>query len=305
MGRQNLKEIIGRFPRESGFKNRMRFHQGWWRAFVLAEKQGLHPIRKNEFIGSTIQDGENNDKNFLSKNIRRAVDETMQERKESGAGIIEKGRLFNNLLSSQPLCFNFFGELKTNTKFALQVLQRFFSGLTGVKQVVFEYAPDEKYTNDNSAFDVAFEVERENELGLIGLECKFTDTFSQREYDKKEYRKIYAHSSIFNEEYKAYIMGRYNQLFRNQLMAEAMVQHKKYDFVFTGLFCHQEDEQATEIGDEFREMLNEDSLFRVITYQNYIEEVQQLPLDWEKRELVMMLWARYCATQFSSTINDV
>ncbi len=299
MVEQNLKEIIGRFPKESGFKKRMRFHQGWWRAFVLAEKQGHHPTRKNEFIGSAIQQGENSGKNFLSENIRRAVNETLQEREEVGAGIIEEGRLFNNLLSSQPLCFNFFGELKIDTDFALQVLLRFYSGLTNVKRVIFEYAPNEKYTNDNSAFDVAFEVERENELGLIGFECKFTDTFSQREYDKKEYREIYRQSSIFSKEYENYTLGRYNQLFRNQLMAEAMLQHQKYDFVFTGLFCQQEDKQAIEIGGEFREMLNGDSLFRVITYQSYIEEIQQLPLDWEKRELVMMLWARYCAIQFS------
>ena len=299
---QNLKEIIGRFPKESGFKKRMRFHQGWWRAFVLAEEQGEHPIRKSESIGSTIHQGKNSGKNFLSENILKAVIETIQERKEASAGIIEEGRLFNNLLSSQPLCFNFFGELKIDTEFALQVLQRFYSGLTNVKRVIFEYAPDERYTNDNSAFDVAFEVERENELGLIGFECKFTDTFSQREYDKKEYRDVYRQSSIFSKEYKVYISGRYNQLFRNQLMAEAMLQHKKYDFVFTGLFCHQEDRPAIEIGNEFQEMLNSKSLFRVITYQNYIEEIQQLSLGWEKRELVMMLWARYCATELSDGV---
>ena len=220
---QNLKEIIGHFPKESGFKKRMRFHQGWWRAFVLTEEQGHHPIRKNEFIGSTIQRGESSGKNFLSENILRTVIKTLEERKEAGAGIIEEGRLFNNLLSSQPLCFNFFGELKIDTEFALQVLQRFYSGLTNVKRVIFEYAPEERYTNDNSAFDVAFEVERENELGLIGFECKFTDTFSQREYDKKEYRDVYRQSSIFSKEYKIYTSGRYNQLFRNQLMAEAML----------------------------------------------------------------------------------
>jgi len=299
MVKQRLKEIIGHLPKENGFKKRMRFHQGWWRACVLAEEQGDHPIRKNELIGSAIQKGEISGKNFLSENIRKAVDETIQERKIFGAGIIEEERLFNNLLSSQPLCFNFFGELKIDTVFALQVLRCFYPGLTSVNRVIFEFAPDENYTNDNSAFDVAFEVLRKNELGLIGFECKFTDTFSQREYNKDEYREIYRQSNIFAKEYEAYILGRYNQLFRNQLIAEAMLQYQQYDFVFTGLFCHQDDRQAIEVGEEFREMLNSDTLFRVITYQEYIEEVQQLPLDWAKRELVMMLWARYCATQFS------
>ncbi len=296
---QKLKEIIGHLPKEHGFKKRMRFHQGWWRAFVLAEEQGNHPIYKNEPIGSAIQHGKKSGKNFLSGNIRRAVDETIRERKKYGAGIIEEVRLFNNLLSSQPLCFNFFGELKVDTDFALQVLRCFYPSLTSVNRVIFEYAPAENYTNDKSAFDVAFEVTRRDELGLIGFECKFTDIFSKREYDKEEYREIYRQSNIFPKEYEAYISGRYNQLFRNQLIAEAMLQYQKYDFVFAGLFCHQDDRQAIDVGEEFCEMLSIDTLFRVITYQEYIEEVQQLPLDWAQRELVMMLWARYCATQFS------
>jgi hypothetical protein len=299
MVKQRLRGIIGHLPKENGFKRRMRFHQGWWRACVLAEEQGHHPIRKNKLIGSAIQQGAISGKNFLSENIREAVDETIQERKTYGAGIIEEERLFNNLLSSQPLCFNFFGELKIDTVFALQVLRRFYPGLTTVNRVIFEYAPDENYTNDNSAFDVAFEVQRKNELGLIGFECKFTDTFSQREYSRDEYREIYHQSGIFAREYEAYIVGRYNQLFRNQLIAEALLQNKEYDFVFTGLFCHHDDRQAIEVGEEVREMLNSDTLFRVITYREYIEEVQQLPLDWAKRELVMMLWARYCTTRFS------
>lgn len=297
---KKLKEIIGRLPKEDSFKKRMRFHQAWWRAFVLAEEQGYHPIRKNDSIGSTIQQGETSGKNFLSENIRKAIEETFQERKVFGAGIIEERRLFNNLLSSQPLCFNFFGELKIDTHFALQVLQRFYPDLTRVKRVIFEFASDENYTNDNSAFDVAFEVMCKNERGLVGFECKFTDTFSQKEYDKDEYREIYRHSNNFAQEYKAFITARYNQLFRNQLIAEALLQNQKYDFVFTGLFCHQDDEQAIKVGKEFHEMLKSD--FQVITYQKYIEEILQLPLEWETRELIMMLWARYCATRFSDAL---
>ena len=105
MIKQKLQDLIGPLPKESGFKKRMRFHQVWWRACVLAEEQGYHPFLKNELIGSTIQQGELSGKNFLSENIRKAVDDTIQERKVFGAGILEENRLFNNLLSSQPLCF--------------------------------------------------------------------------------------------------------------------------------------------------------------------------------------------------------
>lgn len=295
-----LKEIIGNLPSsEGGFKKRMRIHQGWWRACVLGEAQGAHPIRKNELICSTIKNGELSNNNFLSDNVRKAVEETIKERKMFRAGIIEEGRLFNNLLSSQPLCFNFFGEMKIDTDFALQFLRRFYPDLTGVKRVIFEYAPEKNYTNDNSAFDIAFEVMQNSEIGLIGFECKFTDSFSQKEYDKEDYREIFNQSDVFVQEYRSFVASRYNQLFRNQLIAATLLQHEQYDFVFTGLFCHHDDSPAIKIGEEFSNMLSEQGSFQVITYKDYIEEMQQLPLSWEMRELVMKLWARYCASGLS------
>lgn len=299
--RTELQKLIGVLPSESGFRKRMRFHQGWWRAFVLAEEQGAHPIRTSEPICNTILNGKISRKNFLSQHIFDAVAQTIHERQSAGSGILEEDRLFDNLLSSQPLCFNFFGELKIDTDFALQLLQRFYPEFTQVKQVIFEFAPIENYTNDNSAFDVAIEVMIGNRTGLLGLECKYTDTFSQKEYKKDEYLQIYERSGAFAKEYDIFISKRFNQLFRNQLIAEALIQNKKYDFVFTGLFCHQDDTSALETGSKFQSMLtNGNEIFQIITYQNFIENMQQLNLDWNKRELSMLLWARYCATRLSS-----
>jgi len=152
-----LKQLIGPVPKESGFKHRMRLHQGWWRTFVLCQEPGKHPIDENAQVCNTIEGGETSYKNFLSSNIEKAVKLTLEKRKESSAGIIEEDRLFNNLLSSQPLCFNFFGELKFDKAFALQILKSYLPDITEVKEVIFEYAPSENYTNDNSAFDVAID----------------------------------------------------------------------------------------------------------------------------------------------------
>lgn len=283
----------------------MRFHQGWWRAFVLGEEQGNHPIKHDESICNTINKGEFSKKNFLSSGIVKAVTQTIQERKTGGLGILEQDRLFNNLLSSQPLSFNFFGELKIDTDLCLKILRQFFPDLTSVSRVIFEFAPIENYTNDNSAFDVAFEVMAGNQTGLIGLECKYTDSFSATQYDKEAYRQIYDGSQVFSAPYQNFIASKYNQLFRNQLIAEALLQNKKYDFVLTGLFCHPDDESARQTGLDFQNMLkNGNSRFRIITYQNFIEAMQQLELSWEHRELSMMLWARYCGTPLSEVLNS-
>jgi hypothetical protein len=210
--KNKIQKLIGTLPSESGFKKRMRFHQGWWRTCVLVEEEGDHPVRKDEVVSNTITNGNINRKNFLTANIVRVVEQTIQERRATDSGIIEEDRLFNNLLSSQPLCFNFFGEFKIDTEFALQLLKQFWPELTTVKDVAFEFAPSENYTKDNSAFDVAFKVMAGNLRGLIGLECKYTDSFSTKEYDQPEYRNIYEHSqkTMFSAEYAIFKTGRFN-----------------------------------------------------------------------------------------------
>jgi hypothetical protein len=300
--KKNLLDRFGTIPKESTQKKRARIHQGWWRMNVLNEPPGRHPKKDDENVCNTILNGEQTKKNFLTENSSKAVCQTLQERKMDGAGLMEQDRLYNNLLSSQPLCFNFFGELMVNTIFGLKVLQIWWPDLTELKRVIFEFAPKERYTNDNSAFDIAFEVSVGDKSGLIGLECKYTDTFSSTAYDKPAYKTIFKNSSSFNANYENLNASKYNQLFRNQLIAESLLQNKKYDFVQTGLFCYEQDKSAIEIGQELKQMLNNSESFKIITYRNFIENVHQLDLDWQKREWTMLLWARYCGTVLSEPI---
>lgn len=312
-----LEERFGDYPDESGLKKKMRLHQGWWRTNVLSEDANVYPNCEGRTLCSKIIDGENSGSNFLTENTRSIVRETLDERKAKKIkrlGVIEENRLFDNLLSSQPLCFNFFAELSMDTDFGLSVLKAFYPNLTKLRNVFFEFAPQENYTGDNSAFDVAFEVEIENKTGLIGLECKYTDSFSSKEYGKMEddksfgkYNDIYSNSNAFEGSYEELTHSGVNQLFRNQLIAESLKLNKKYSFVYTGLFCMQEDEGAIETATYFQSLLNPiNTDFKIITYKDFITNIQKLELDWEKREWTMLLWARYCAIRLSeSTIKQL
>lgn len=298
-----MKDLLNNFggiPKENSQKKRMRIHQGWWRRNVLNKLPGLHPIDANRNICNTILDGEETKANFLSQNSINAVLKTLKDHSSDGMGIIEEDRLYNNLLSSQPLCFNFFGELMADNDFGLIVLQSWWPELTELKEVLFEFAPKERYTNDNSAFDIAFKVAIGNKTGLIGLECKYTDNFSAKEYDKSAYRDIYTNSNSFLGDYDTLKSSKFNQLFRNQLIVEALIQNKKYDFIKTGLFCYEHDKEAIETGNNFATLLSSKN-FQVITYRDFIANIQTLDLDWNKREWSMLLWARYCATVLSDT----
>lgn len=302
-----LHEIVGEMPNETGSRRRIRFHQGWWRAFVLNEPAGKNPADKGKSVCNTILGGDVTKKNFLSDAASKSVEDTQITRKEFGAGFFNEDRLFNNLLSSQPLAFNFFGELKQNLELAKRIFEHYVPGLDEVSNVIFEYAPKERYTEDNSAFDVALEIKVNGQLGLLGLECKYTDIFSPTEYDKPAYRSVFSKDSNYLESFEAYKASRFNQLFRNQLIASALVQHKKYAFVLTGLFCFEEDTEAIQIGKEFRNMIRGGAeSFKIISYRDFISTAQRLELNWEQREWTMLLWARYCALRLSSPLykND-
>jgi len=109
----------------------------------------------------------------------------------------DKKRLFINLLSSQPLAFNIFLPLKWN-KFELgnTVFKELFPFLN-IKELIdikMEYVPNDeikKITRDDSCFDVFMKYKNNNdEIGGIGIEVKYTETFSQSNYYDIEKIKI-------------------------------------------------------------------------------------------------------------------
>lgn len=303
---ENLRELLGEVPEDvSNFRHRMRVHQGWWRMAVLGEEQGENPSGRKGSVCNTIYDGDPK-RNFISDGSYEAFVQTKEERKEIATGMFIEKRLLTNLLSSQPLCFNFFGELKINTTLAVKVLHCWLPDADTVEWVKFEFAPDANYTGDNSAFDIAISYRNtDGHRGLLGLECKYTDDFSTSgNPKKKEYRQVYeGNRHIFLREYEEYFHKKYVQLFRNELMAQALLGHHEYDIVTTGLFCHHADDAALSTARAFQGMLGDgQNSFRIITYRDFITSLQQLDLEWKEREWIMNLWARYCGVGLSEKL---
>jgi len=229
------------------------------------------------------------------------------------SGIMETDRLYNNLLSSQPLAFNFFGFFRAFPDIALAFLQTLRPDIIGVDDIVFEYAPQS--SGDSSAFDFGFVVRTATQKGFLGFECKYTDTFSYQRSDTKvyygdnedknfeNYHQLYTDNpDRFPDDYYSYVRDKnFNQLFRNELLG---VQLKTdFDFVITGLFCHHDDNKTVDAGYKFQKKIgNRKDDFILLTYADYFERMQKLNLTWETRELVMMLWARYCGLDLSKNV---
>src|SRR5665647_334444 len=293
---------------DNPLQKRMRHHQSWWRTCLMGEEQGQHPLKPEDKIGSSILNGKESDINFLDEFAKKAVHDTLTSRNNGSKGLIKEDRLYNNLLSSQPLCFIFFRRLKYNLKLATQVFQQFYPEIKEVTDIHFEYAPNAATNGDNSAHDVALEFTSiSDQKGIIGLECKYTEPFSPKEYGRDgmekqdgKYRKDYEESSAFLANYEDLINTKYNQLFRNQLIIESALINHSAEIGYSGLFCFQEDQNALDKGKAFQKMLkNGEERFKIITFADLIETIQKTEIDWETREWSMMLWTRYCATELS------
>lgn len=312
-----MKTLIGTYPKEPAFISRFRKHQGWWRTFVLNQEEGTYWDAMNKeykTVCNRLNYGEVTKHNFLSNEIVQAVEHAVTTNKQTKSGMIDTDRLYNNLLSSQPLAFNFFGWFKSHKDVALAFIKSIRPDVTDIEDIVFEYAPAS--TRDKSAFDIGIKVKSDSRRGFIGFECKYTDTFSYKrpntktfygdEGDKKNYQNYYElyvnNRNRFIDDYFSYIRNRYyNQLFRNELLG---VQLKpEFEFVVTGLFCHHDDTSTIDAGKQFSKMIgNGEDDFVVLTYADYFEVIQKLNLSWQQRELVMMLWARYCGLGLSKNL---
>ena len=167
------------------FQRKARILQSMWR-----EEQGydvgLHKGRSGERpLGSRLPMpmAEEDLINYLSETIKQVVRDEVLDRRKSRGKLFSRPRIFNDLLSSQPLCFNLFGELQQDLELAAAVFKEISSGrVHSVTSIEFEHSPgrgNARYTGDNSAFDVYVTYEtNQGGKGFIGIEVKYHENLA-------------------------------------------------------------------------------------------------------------------------------
>lgn len=153
------------------------------------------------------------------------------------AALIDEGRLYGNLLSSMPLCFNLFGLLKLDLAFASRVLGELFPELSGAKvqAVLFEHSPgrgDPALTADHSAFDVLIRYETPaGRKGFVAVELKYSESCQEPvPAIRPRYDDLAEVSGLFVEPMKPTLRTNPSQqLFREHLLAQTMLMRGDYD----------------------------------------------------------------------------
>ncbi len=118
--------------------------------------------------------------NYMTETVRDVVRAEVLDPVKSAGKVYREPRIYEDLLSSQPLCFNLFGELQRDLRLASRTFERLLAdpGLV-VTGIEFEHSPgrgDARFTMDNSAFDVFVEyVPGTGQRGFVGIEVKYVE----------------------------------------------------------------------------------------------------------------------------------
>lgn len=225
-------------PDVSEFKRRARAQQAWWRA------QNDLPRGEHQVKGAGVPNGSRVELayaqatgcNFLSEPIRAAVHHRLDHPEPHQT--LNTARLWADLLSSMPMCFNLFGETWADPARLAPAASALWPGHPG--QAIglrFEWSRgrrDPKYLNNRSAFDAAllFDVGAD-EGAVLGIETKYhEDIRRERPPDPVKrmprYLEVTEASGVFAPGWEGALVGTdLQQLWLDHLLVLSMLQHPK------------------------------------------------------------------------------
>jgi hypothetical protein len=232
---------VARDPVMTAYKRRARYHQAMWR-----EQHG-HPIGTHHVpargdrpatarpLGSRIplEYGIHTGANFLSSAARDAVSDRLANPQPHE--MLDEVRLWSDLLSSMPMCFNLFGPLWADIDVAQQAISTLWPDALGtMRSVRFEWSPgrrDPTYLGNRSAFDAAFLLDLDNAgKGVIGVETKYHEHAAVEKPPRpdrlRRYREVTEESGVFVAGSTNRIVGtELQQLWLDHLLVLSMLQH--------------------------------------------------------------------------------
>lgn len=224
------------FADQSDFSSKARLLQSIWRTEKGFAYEKYGNFLKLDFAKQTGA-------NYLTEPIFEIVRYEVENAKKHGK-VISEPRIWNNLLSSQPLAFNLFGELKRNETLATKVFKVLYPnlGIERIENIEFEHSPgrkDLKYTGDSSAFDVFIEYSTKAEkLSFLGIEVKYAEHLKDKPSSHKErYEEISKESGFFDLSQLEKLKEKpIQQIWRDHLLTLSLfVSNKDYlrgDFIY-------------------------------------------------------------------------
>lgn len=264
---------------DNAFQRSVRLRQAVWR-----ESRGYPVgIHRGAPLGSRLRmpEAENQLWNYLTDGIRQVVRAEVLGASKGDGKLFAQPRIFEDLLSSQPLCFNLFGELKLDLPLATRVLRRLLPDRIGtVCRIEFEHSPgrlDFRYTADKSAFDVYVEYSNpQGDLGFLGIEVKYHENMNDVLAPHRErYDQVADCMGCFHASRLPHLRGKpINQLWRDHMLAGSMLLTDRWRQGMFVVLCPAENTHAMAAVGRYRECLADSATFDAWTLESFVAALQ-------------------------------
>lgn len=229
----NNQNIGKQHKGDSEFVAKCRLLQSIYRVEIGEDEGYIQRGSKRYFYGNYIMNGDKTGKNFLEDYIFDYAKKRVNNRKHYET--INEERLFNNLLSSQPMAFNLFCPLikmleedESSTTDILRAALPDYN-INKVTKIDLEFIPKnhEELTNDRTAMDAIIEfTDNDGIPSFIAIETKYSENLGTNEAsDKGKAKAIETIKSlrIFQSEIENRITSKevaLTQIYRNFLLSE-------------------------------------------------------------------------------------
>ena len=231
----NNQNIGKQHKGDSEFVAKCRLLQSIYRVEIGEDEGYIQRGSKRYFYGNYIMNGDKTGKNFLEDYIFDYAKERVNNRKHYET--INEERLFNNLLSSQPMAFNLFCPLikmleedESSTTDILRAALPDYN-INKVTKIDLEFIPDnfKELTNDLTAMDAIIEfTDNDGIPSFIAIETKYSENLGTNEASDKGKGKEKAIETIkslriFQSEIENRITSKevaLTQIYRNFLLSE-------------------------------------------------------------------------------------
>ncbi len=270
-------------PSDNGFQAEARLRQAMWRerqGYLIGEHNG-RPLGSRlamPFAKDTLT-------NYMTDTIRDVVRAEVLDPIKSADKLYREPRIFDDLLSSQPLCFNLFGELQRDLDLASAALSVLMAEPTmRVTAVAFEHSPgrgDPRFTGDHSAFDVfvAYTSGAKTQ-GFVAIEVKYAESLGGAPArHRPRYDQVADDMGVFLPETRPRLRQQpLEQFWRDHLLAGSLVLHAASGF-HEGSFAVVYPEGNTVVGEAveaYGACLRDASAFKVWTLERVLDAVRTL-----------------------------
>lgn len=211
---------------DNEWQREARLLQGRWR-----ERQDLPVgIHRGRPLGSRLAMpfAQQTLATFMTPAVRHVVRAEVVDGVKSVDKVYEEPRIYDNLLTSQALCFNVFGELRRDLGLASKAVGRLLGDPTlDVTAIEFEHSPgrsDPRFTADKSAFDVFVMYTSGGDRGFLGIEVKYSESLNdQPARHRARYDEVaHAMGCFVPESLPNLRQQPLEQLWRNHLLAGSL-----------------------------------------------------------------------------------